>query len=829
MSALRKIAELSENIGYRRDAILDNYAFSDVSQATSNEAQQVELAVFTQTPPSYRSAAFGAAHSSGAKPEEIIRRYRALGAPLFFVIGEDEVSVWQVYASGAPRELERSKVSDLSALFEKQKELWSPEAIHRAKSIGRIDPSYQLDFVDAGLMPSIEGEIHEKLDRLLKDVLSNAKIENDDDRVRQLFQGVFRLLAAKILIDRNHESTHSWNSGDVTSVLNGIGEYYGLANQFLLDPEVLDDLKFAWNVLSQGVNVANISADDLAFVYENTLVTKETRKAYGTHSTPRHVAEYVVQRLGLWQYKENPPSVFEPFCGAGVFLVSALRHMREFLPTSWSDRQRHDFLVKKIRGAEIDAFACEVATLSLILADYPNKNGWKIENSDLFSNDALEKSLRGADIILCNPPYEVFDEQEREKYPYISSQSGSKAIAVLSAAIESEPDALGFVLPRTFLMDQAYRRLRKMIEQRYREVELVSLPDGVFSVSQIETALLIARDPTKNAELRHIVSSEVVDKDKKKFAFTGIPSFTRQEDRYHDEEATGRLWIPPLGPIWRRLSHLPTLGDYFSGHWGIRWKNGGQASAIADGDDQNSQLGLLRAHDHRQFCTGKPIWLDTTPEKLYAGGKLDWPQPKILCNAARMSRGYWRLAAAVDDTGLVASQQFIGLWPKAGANPQDLYAAAAVLNSPVANAFMTDHSTEKRFRIRTLEALPFPEELPEKLGQLAQRYCASVKTINFQAEQDGRSSHLLDQMDELILEAYDLPPRMVRSLLSAFGNQPRPVLHNWDPWGVSTDDPAMTLKEIRNNILDQSREDWLRQKLSTVPASESDLFSTYFS
>ena len=38
-----------------------------------------------------------------------------------------------------------------------------------------------------------------------------------------------------------------------------------------------------------------------------------------------------------------------------------------------SGEERHAFLVPRIRGAEIDPFACEVATLSLILADYPRR------------------------------------------------------------------------------------------------------------------------------------------------------------------------------------------------------------------------------------------------------------------------------------------------------------------------------------------------------------------------------------------------------------------------------------------------------------------------
>lgn len=148
---------------------------------------------------------------------------------------------------------------------------------------------------------------------------------------RELFHGVFRLVAAKILQDRRHPLASRWHGADVSSILSAIGEYYGLSANFdsaLLGPK----LEVAWQTLVKGISVANISAEDLAFVYEHTLVSPETRKELGTHSTPRHVAEYVVSRLGLWRNGERPLSVFEPFTGAGVFLVSALRHMREALP-----------------------------------------------------------------------------------------------------------------------------------------------------------------------------------------------------------------------------------------------------------------------------------------------------------------------------------------------------------------------------------------------------------------------------------------------------------------------------------------------------------------
>ncbi len=84
-----------------------------------------------------------------------------------------------------------------------------------------------------------------------------------------------------------------------------------------------------------------------------------------------------------------------------------------------------------------------------------------------------------------------------------------------------------------------------------------------------------------------------------------------------------------------------------------------------------------------------------------------------------------------------------------------------------------------------------------------------------------RRARLLDQIDALILDAYDLPPRLTRSLLASFTGASRPVTHNWNPWLVSLDDPALSLAEIRSGVLEQARGNWPQQKLKPLPSDEA--------
>ena len=363
MTALDRIREHLAGLGYPPEALLRDYAFADVL-ALSGETRTIDMAAFTQTPPSYRTAAFGLVAHPLSDPAEL-SGYRALGAPAIFAVSGDIVELWQVRAEGIPRRVVRRRLDELPELFARNAEYWNPKAIHRAKAIAGDNVPTQLDFIDVGLMIAIEGEVHSKLDTLLQRTLSNVLDTRGRPEIdaRVLFQATFRFLAAKILADRGHAAALEWPADDVGAVLAGIERYYSLGGPRLpLQGRARMVLESVWSGIRSGINFQNISADDLAFVYENTFVTSEVRADLGTHSTPRQMAEHLVRRLEFWKSPEDV-KVYEPFTGAGVLLVAALRQLRAALPIEWSDPERHNFLSKRLSGDETDEFAREVARL----------------------------------------------------------------------------------------------------------------------------------------------------------------------------------------------------------------------------------------------------------------------------------------------------------------------------------------------------------------------------------------------------------------------------------------------------------------------------------
>ena len=59
----------------------------------------------------------------------------------------------------------------------------------------------------------------------------------------------------------------------------------------------LEALSESARIVSRFSSLALTTTEALAYVYENTLISKETRSALGTHSTPSFLVDYIVGNL----------------------------------------------------------------------------------------------------------------------------------------------------------------------------------------------------------------------------------------------------------------------------------------------------------------------------------------------------------------------------------------------------------------------------------------------------------------------------------------------------------------------------------------------------
>ncbi len=773
-------------LGYRDGLLRRGYPFADVL-IESSPTRTIDLAAFAQEPPSYRSACFGVAILEQYNPETL-QQYRALGAPQILVLSPEHGTVrrWRMTATGAPTFIEEIAPEHLRTAFHANRNEWNPDAVLRAKSIGFARGPVQLDFFDTGLLPTLEGTTHKKLDQLLRDVLATCKAvyaehhDNEPD-YQSLFRLIFRFSASKMLADRGYPGD-DWLHPDPQRVIAAVDAFYfrqAPDEGLLQDPLVQ---RVAWDKIRTAFLFQNLSVEALAYVYENTLVSERNREVFDTHATPPQLAEYIVQQLPFDELPQDERRVFEPFTGHAPFLIAALGRLRTLLPSTMNTDQRHDYFVRMLRGMELDAFAREVARYSLILADYPNPDGWDIRQADVFSSPYTDTYLQQAKIVLCNPPFS--DVPTRGTQTRLRAGAAKRAVEALNRVMRYPPAQLGFVLPKAFVSGQEYRNARRLLAASYQEISLVTLPDTVFQYSDVETVLLTAHGVRTSSPRRRI--SAINKQDYDRFLQTGIPTW--QEDLPTESvDAAGYpvFWRTPLWRVWESLRRLPQLGALAEVHRGIEYRipmRSHQAELVSSEPRSGFAAGLVSAKDNFEpFFIGKSAFLNTDPSvMLYEAYKLPWDRPKVIANAARLSRGPWSIAGAIDRKGLICYQRYHGIWPH---DNMPLELIASVLNSPIAGAFIESHPTANKrdIQVRVVRQIPVPRFNPAQehsIVALVNEYEA-LRTQwqlepKYSSDFEAVCRQVLAQIDAEVLAAYELPARLEKQLLDTFAGHQRP-------------------------------------------------------
>ncbi len=820
--ALQSVGRALHLIGYRRELLQRDYEYADVAGGRYL-VRRAPLAGFAQTPPSYRNACVGVIVSNGLSGKDHVIQCRALGAPMIFEVGPSTVGRWKVTSSGDPEFIESIRHDEIEQAFSAHREDWNPDRVLRAKAIIADPLPRQLDFIDLGLMPALEGMIHRKLDRLLQDTHSRVikaykRYNNSEPAPDYLFRLVFRLIAAKVFRDRKFPGR--WDSDDPAVILKAVEEHYNSDSQNVrLFPRYRREVaEIAWREISSAFHFQNLSVDDLAFIYENTFITPQIRKKLGTHSTPLFVAEYIIRKLPFEELPEKDRRVLEPFSGGGIFLLTAMRRLRELLSSNLSDASRHRYFINRLTGIEVDAFALEVCRLSLILADYPNPDGWRLYNEDVFATERLERELKRSEIVLCNPPFENFGLDERQPYGN-AIECIQKPAELLRRVLLTPPRLLGLVLPLTFNTGNSYRSFHHQLARTYGQLELTELPE-VFNFSDAPTTLLTASD-RRDRNVVVAVSCRAYTDEAVEALFMGGRETPAVTELLNVPEHTGHsfsLWIPRLSRIWRCLEGLPILEQVADIHQGIHWKGRKKerkrgerrTDVISDHKRPGFKQGVARVEDYlAQYSIRGSQYLSLRPEdqenKAY---QYPWDKPKVVCNAARLSRSASRVGAVADPVGLAFSKQFFAFWPNTGIS---IYALSALLNSPIANAWSFSHDLQVDNRIQTLRALPIPsstylalgEEIEALSRELHQRFQEDLAFTS--VTENGSLKKLLLRLDAAILKAYDLPPVLERELLDLFQGAPRPAPFEFNGYYPRNFTAYLPLHELLSEEFQEAR------------------------
>lgn len=756
------------------------------------------LAAFAHEPPDAASACI-AVLDPEVEPIAAIREVRELGAPVLFVIHRGQVQWWSQDVAG-PRHVCTLEGAEVRAFFEEHHGKLAPESIYRAKTRGRFESSYQLDFVDVGLMPLVEEELGRKLSELVERAFiearhSLAKRKISGQLTKWLLQSVFWLLAAKILRDKKVPGFDGLDLQALEEVFSRVADHYGAEDRSfgLQSPTRRRALLAAIGILEPISSLAHVTPESLASVYERTLVSKETRAALGIHSTPSFLARYVVWRLAPWieEIPRQRRRVFEPTCGQGAFLVTAMRLLRDLLPDDTRRREQKDYLRGHLHGLDIDPFAIELARLSLTLADIPNPDGWNLRAGNVFTEEDLPKTVSETMILLTNPPFESFDASEKATLAAqeVEVQPGSKATELLRRIVEHLPEGavVGVVVPQGLLHSRGAAGLRSTLVRNFEIAEIALLPDKTFTHSDAESALLLARRVCGSKKDQNMVRYlRVRESGIERFRAAYQPTVERRIPQTRFAAAPEYSFaVPELEEVWEACNHLPALLSLAEVGKGLEFKGRDDlpagATTFSTESFSEAQRGFVKMdRDLEIHAQPREFWLnlDSGVIRRTGAGALTG-QPQLVVNHARVSRGPWRLKAILDPAGHAITYSFLAIRPRQRELP--LLYLWALLNSPLANAYCFAHSTTRHNLKKTVRAIPVPRASPSDIRSVSRTADEYLEAVGRKTDlpltstaAPARLRRLLLALDAEVLRLYDLPPRLEREVLDLFAGHQRP-------------------------------------------------------
>ncbi len=731
--------------GYWDDLIFADFDFSD--------DRKLPLVAFAHRPFDARSSCIAFLPASPT-PKQDVESLRDLGVPLLFLVGEKSWDVWWLTSAGAQHH--RSlKPGDVRRYFETEKADFAPGAVFRAKTWARAQEARQLDFVDVGLLPLVEGEAGVRLRQLFEDMvahtmdalrMSSGTVSEAD--AHWLVKANFWLLAGKLLRDKSVANFTRLDLHDVQRVFDLVAEHYGA--QPVRVHGRLVALRAAAAVAAAFASLRCISTETLGALYEEALLSKRTRKLLSVHRTPTYLVDYMLAKLSVWMERDTGIRncrIFEPACGHAPFLVGAVRMLSDLLPDEVaSDRAaRRRFLRKHIAGCDRDDFALEIARLSLTLADIPNPNGWSLDPvKDMFAGAYLDEHIAAASVVLVNPPFEdaAITAQQRAGGDLRHHRNG-QAAELLRRLLRSLPSGgiFGVVVPQSLLEGRPFLELRRELLNHFELREISVFPDKMFQFADVETAIILGRKmPPEKRAGRAFTFRRVREADMLRFAAGYFASANTTGDVLGIEQSEDMcLVLPDLPNVWGTLtqnSRFKSIADIGNGFIFLSENHPKFPFGEVTVSPQKAD-GFVEGFTN---VSGSPdthllpalSWLNQKPEILAcerAGTRCGTPQ--ILLNYIRASRRAWRLKGFLDFIGRPATSAFLlvrsisPLW-----SPNVLW---AVCNSPFANAYTYAHSAKKHIISGFLREMPVPDLVrnnPARLETAVRAYLAAARAFS---------------------------------------------------------------------------------------------------
>lgn len=263
----------------------------------------------------------------------------------------------------------------------------------------------------------------------------------------------------------------------------------------------------------QRINLNKTDLDSKGKAFE-TFMGSYFRGDFGQYFTPRPIVKFIVDSLPI----THKSRVLDTSCGSGGFLLYALDKVREqaneFYDPIKDEKDHykywHDFAEKNLFGIEINDQIARTAKMNMIIHDDGHTN--VIASDGLLSDTEMqaksgnkEFKYNSFDFIITNPPFGSIIKQTEKAYmhqynlaikevDWLNTTANSKSAIRDSQSTEvlfieqchrflKEHGYLAVVIPDGILTNSSLQYVRDNIEEMYRIVAVVSMPQTAFSAT----------------------------------------------------------------------------------------------------------------------------------------------------------------------------------------------------------------------------------------------------------------------------------------------------------------------------------------------------------
>lgn len=264
----------------------------------------------------------------------------------------------------------------------------------------------------------------------------------------------------------------------------------------------------------EGINLNETDLDSKGRAFE-AFMGSYFRGDFGQYFTPRNIVKFIVDVLPI----NNNSRVLDTSCGSGGFLLYALDKVRQQANNYWPNHNNdakaaiehkdywHDFAKNNLFGIEINEQIARTAKMNMIIHDDGHTNvisadGLKPSDEIIKTTGNKEFIEDSFDFILTNPPFGSKIKQTEKAYLHQYNmainesdwldhrRSKDKTRASQSTEVLFmeqcykflEPGGyLAIVVPDGILTNSSMQYVRDQIEEWYRIVAVVSMPQDAFA------------------------------------------------------------------------------------------------------------------------------------------------------------------------------------------------------------------------------------------------------------------------------------------------------------------------------------------------------------